>query len=74
MIKVWENKLDNKYEVFVERKSPYNGELVIREGEKELLREAVTISYNAPFGPDAGDVQIWQDRCCEFIDKLSTTN
>ena len=37
---VWQNRLDNKYDVFVEPKDDgYKGDLVVKEGEKELLRE-----------------------------------
>jgi len=69
---VWQNKLDNKYDVFVESKNDgYTGDLVIKEGEKELLREQVSVSYGARFGPDIGDIGIWENRCCEFIDSLN---
>lgn len=69
---VWQNRLDDKYDVFVESKDDgYKGDLVLKEGEKELLREQVTISFGARFGPDIADVAIWEDRCCEFIDNLN---
>ena len=36
---IWQNRLDNKYDVFVEPKDDgYKGDLVVKEGEKELLR------------------------------------
>ena len=72
---IWQNRLDNKYDVFVESKNNgrngYTGDLVIKENEKELLREQVIISFAARFGPDIGDVASWEIRCCEFIDNLN---
>lgn len=68
MIVIWEAKLDNKYDIYVERVEPYKGELVIKEGDKELTRKPVTIAYDAKFGPDAADVYEWENICIEFID------
>jgi hypothetical protein len=65
---VWQNKVDRRYDVLVERTGDYTGELVIRDGEKELLREPTTLSYRALFGPDVSDVAVWEERCIEFID------
>ena len=70
--KIWKNKVDNKYDVFVEsRGDGYSGDLVIKDGDKELLRENVSISFGAGFGPDMEDVSIWEDRCVKFIDNLN---
>jgi len=72
MDKVWKSKLDDKYDVFVESAgNGYQGFLVIIANNKELLRETVSIAYAARFGPDAGDVSLWENRCCELIDKLN---
>jgi hypothetical protein len=72
MYKVWTNKLDNKYDVFVESDTDgYHGFLVIMDGDKQLLKEETSISYGARFGPDAFDVAIWEDKCCNFIDGLN---
>ncbi len=65
---VWKDLLDKKYDVYVERTEPYKGELVIKEGDKELIRKFVSIVYDAKFGPDAADVYEWQNICIEFID------
>ena len=65
---VWKNKLDDKYDVSVERTEPYKGELVIKEGDKELTRKPVTMVYDAKFGPDVADVYEWENMCVEFID------
>jgi len=68
----WQTRLDNKYDVFVEygEDDAYHGFLVIKDGEKELLREATHISYGARFGPDMDDVTTWQNRACEIVDAL----
>jgi hypothetical protein len=69
--RVWTNKVDNKYDVFVESgEDGYKGVLVIELDGKELLREETSISYAARFGPDMEDVNIWSDRCISFIDSL----
>jgi len=68
MNKVWRNRIDNKYDIFVESKAPYKGDLVIQENKIELLREEVNISFDAKFGPDIEDVYKWEDRAIEFID------
>ena len=65
---VWKNKLDDKYDVSVERTEQYKGELVIKEGDKELTRKPVTMVYDAKFGPDVADVYEWENMCVEFID------
>jgi hypothetical protein len=69
MNKIWKSELDGIYDVYVESgDDAYKGVLVIVCGGKELLREPVSISYGAQFGPDASDVSIWENRCIEVID------
>lgn len=72
MNKVWKSKLDDKYDVFVESSDnkPYEGFLVIKKGKEKLFREKTSISYGAKFGPDIGDIAIWETTCADFIDKL----
>jgi hypothetical protein len=65
---VWSATMDERYLIRVVRTEPYSGELVILDGDKELLREEVVLSYNALFGPDVFDVEAWQDRAIKFID------
>jgi len=65
---VWSATLDERYVIRVVRTEPYSGELVILDGDKELHREEVVLSYNALFGPDVFDVDAWQGRAVEFID------
>jgi hypothetical protein len=67
----WKTKLDDKYDVLVEYgEDSYHGFLVVKDGEKELLREATSISYGARFGADMDDVARWQTRACEVVDAL----
>jgi len=66
---IWQDKLDKRYDVMVERVSPYKGSLIIKDGNIELLREDTSISHDAPFGADVSDVHAWQDRCADFIDQ-----
>ena len=72
MTYVWRTKLDNRYDIVVERVDDQTGYLVIREGENELLRDTVSLAYGAVFGPDVDDVMTWQNRAIEFVDTLKT--
>lgn len=65
---IWESTVDKKYKVYVERVEPYKGELVIKEGDKELTHKFVTISHDAMFGPDIADITEWERMCIDFID------
>jgi len=65
---IWEAELDKKYKVYVERVEPYKGELVIKEGDKELTHKFVTIAHDAKFGPDIADVAEWERSAIDFID------
>lgn len=68
MNKIWTAKLDDKYDTYVERVEPYKGELVIVDGDKEIYRKSVTLSYDAKFGADAQDVYDWENTVVRFID------
>lgn len=65
---VWTATLDEKYVVTVIREAPYRGVLTIMEGKQVLHRESVGLMYNAQFGPDADDVDAWQEIAVRFID------
>lgn len=65
---IWESKLDDKYDIRVERVAPYEGELVISEGDKILTIKQVTLTYDAKFGPDINDIREWERSCINFID------
>lgn len=72
MDKVWESKLDKKFECKVERTSKYQGHLSVIDVETKevLLDQDVGLSYGAMFGPDMGDVAYWQDLCVEAVDRI----
>ena len=65
---IWKSKVDKKFDVWVERVAPYEGELVISEDGKMLTVQQVTITYDAKFGPDINDVRDWERVCIDFID------
>lgn len=66
---VWSSRVDDRYDVLVYRtEKPYEGALVIRDGGAEVARVAVTLSFNAKFGPDGGDVEQWHDQVTAMID------
>jgi len=54
----------------------YQGVLCIFEqnGDKQLLYfDKVILAYGAPFGPDTGDVAMWQEKVVNFIDNILPT-
>lgn len=65
---IWETQLDNKYNIYVHRVGDYKGVLTINEGNKEIHRKEVPLSYNAQFGPDIADVHDWQSYCVDVVD------
>lgn len=68
---IWNNKIDDKYPVEVDRTAPYQGTLKVfspDNSETPVYQREVTIAYNAPFGPDAGDVSEWGTIACDAVD------
>jgi hypothetical protein len=66
---VWSSRLDDRYDLLVYRaQKPYEGVLVIRDGDAEVARFAVRLSYNAKLGPDRGDIEQWRDQAIAMID------
>lgn len=70
-MKVWEAKLDNRYQCEVERVHDYAGRLTVTDTTNGavLLNEEVTLSFAAMFGPDVADVADWQEKCAAAVDK-----
>lgn len=60
--KVWEARLDNRYEARVDRLSPRTGRLFVIDttNGKTLVDRVVGLSYGAQYGPDVDDVDEWQ--------------
>jgi len=69
---VYKNQLDKFYDIVVERTKPYHGRLTLTNPDTGhiLLDEEVTLSYDALFGPDAGDVSVWQQKAIDIVDNL----
>jgi hypothetical protein len=72
---VWDANLDEgRYRVTVIRLGPYGGVLILREADGPiLLQREVGLSYDALFGPDVSDVQLWQDIATRFVDQRNVT-
>ena len=66
---IWSSSLDRgKYSATVVRDTPYHGLLTLMRSETCVLQCEVTISYNAPFGPDAEDIIEWREMCVRAAD------
>ena len=68
----WAGVLDCRYGIEVKRVEPYKGKLCIYdlENNKKLIHSRDTsISFDAKFGPDGNDVEMWQDIGVEVVDK-----
>lgn len=69
---VWQATLDERYDCRVERIDGRRGELTVedtRDGRLVLLRQTVTLSYGAVFGPDIQDVREWEVLCEKVVDQ-----
>ena len=69
---VWQALLDNRYLCVVRRTGPYEGLLSITDNQKPDVPAAtfpVGLSYAAALGPDAGDVDYWQQLSVNYVDK-----
>jgi len=66
---VWSGTVDGKYVCRVVRNGGTGGILSIHDGDNKIYGKPVALPYGARFGPDASDVQDWQDRCTEVIDE-----
>lgn len=70
---VWRTRLDGRYQIEVQRKGDYEGTLFIWDREKgddapPVYGRAVTLSYQARFGPDVDDVSLWEQIALDFAD------
>lgn len=66
---IWSNSLDRgTYTATVTRIAPYRGLLTLTRLETNVLQREVTISYDAPYGPDAEDIVEWRDICGRAAD------
>ena len=67
---IWSSMLDGRYRVTVHRVSRSRGELNIRDGNRLIHRQEVTLMYGAIFGPDISDVATWQEIATTVVDGL----
>lgn len=69
-MKVWEAKLDGRYQCEVNRIDDYTGRYTITDEEsgKVLYDNIVTLSYGAQFGPDVDDVCNWENIAMDIVD------
>ena len=63
---VWTTILDARFTITVNRTAPFRGELTIADDDKVLHREPVDLAYDAQFGPDVDDVELWQNKAFRF--------
>lgn len=68
---LWKDVFDDRYACQVTRVTDYSGLLTVRDmhkKDKEILREEVSLSYAAAFGPDSFDVGTWEDTVANFVE------
>lgn len=60
--RVWQDTLDQRYRVRVDRLSLRSGQLTVKDDKtgQTLVDRVVHLSYGAVFGPDVADVDEWQ--------------
>jgi hypothetical protein len=70
-VMIWWSRLDNKYQIEVQRIDGYHANLIIFDHElkdKKIFEKKVGLSYGARFGPDMEDVENWREIAAGFID------
>ncbi len=68
---VWWSRLDNRYQVEVQRSGEKTGTLIIfdhNDCDKAIFKSNVGLSYGALFGPDVMDVELWQNMATDAVD------
>lgn len=59
---------DGAYHVVVKRLAPYKGQLILTDKEgKVLLEKEVALAYDARFGPDVDDLDLWEAMVAEVV-------
>lgn len=67
---IWSSMLDGRYAVTVHRLNRSRGELNVRDGNRLIHRQEVTLMFGAVFGPDISDVATWQEIATTVVDGL----
>lgn len=70
---IWSGLLDNKWECKVKwiGGDSDKAKLTCSDGEQTIVDMEVSVAYGAIWGPDVGDVRVWQDKCVEAVDKIN---
>jgi hypothetical protein len=67
---VYGNTLDGgKYRLLVVRTKPYCGRLTLTREDEIVLERDVGIMYDAPYGADVEDIELWQRLSVEAADQ-----
>lgn len=74
---LWYNTLEgtyrhHTYRCYVSRSvsDTHKGLLEITDADGRMIfSEDITISYGGPFGPDVGDIDLWNGKFIKFIDQ-----
>lgn len=70
--RVFETTIDRgSYAIEVTRTGPYCGVLSVSRGGTIVIRRAVLIRFDAPYGPDAKDVREWLHFVTHFADQYN---
>ena len=61
---------DNLYNLSVYRTEPYKAKLIVtnKKTNEILLEEETGLSFNAVFGADYHDAQIWKQKALDVVD------
>lgn len=71
---VWWAKLDDRWQIEVQRTDAYHATLCVFDHDNSDVlahSEPVGLSYGALFGPDMGDVAHWQDKVMAYVDSVA---
>lgn len=68
---VWASVLDGKYIVEIQRRFRRNFLCIFGLDGEFLQSEVSTVAYGAMFGPDVGDVAMWEERAQAIVDGWS---
>ncbi|OGY65837.1 MAG: hypothetical protein A3A16_02105 [Candidatus Harrisonbacteria bacterium RIFCSPLOWO2_01_FULL_44_18] len=69
---IWRNKIDKRFLIEVRRAGNYSAKLFIfdhQKNDRPIACWRVSLAYGAMFGPEVADVNEWQEKVVNFIDK-----
>jgi len=66
--RIWAAKLDDHYDVIVDRIGAHTATLKVMDGDNILYQQNVALAYGAQFGPDVGDIAEWQEIAADTVD------